>query len=59
MGKLAKRNSDISREIASGILEMQEHAKLTEINVTSSVMLAENSEQEIQAAHKTYVNVSN
>jgi methyl-accepting chemotaxis protein len=59
MGKLAKRNSDISREIASGILEMQEQAKLTEINVTSSVMLAENSEQEIQAAHKTYVNVSN
>jgi len=59
MGKLAKRNSDISREIASGILEMQEQAKLTEINVTSSVMLAENSEQEIQTAHKTYVNVSN
>lgn len=38
---------------------MQEQAKLTEINVTSSVMLAENSEQEIQTAHKTYVNVSN
>lgn len=59
MGKLAKKNSDISREIAKGILEMQEQAKLTEINVSSSVELAQNSEREIQEAHKTYVNVSN
>ncbi len=59
MGKLAKRNSDISREIAKGIHEMQEQAKLTEINVSSSVVLAENSEKKIQSAHQTYMNVSN
>jgi methyl-accepting chemotaxis protein len=59
MGKLAKKNSDISREIAKGIIEMQEQAKLTEINVSSSVELAQNSEKEIKEAHKTYVNVSN
>lgn len=58
MGRLAKKNSDYSREIAKGIQDMQEQAKLTEINVSSSVELAQNSEKEIQEAHKTYKNVS-
>jgi len=58
MGRLAKKNSDYSREIAKGIQDMQEQAKITEINVSSSVELAQNSEKEIQEAHKTYKNVS-
>lgn len=58
MGKLAQKNSTVSREISQKILEMQEQAKLTEINVSSSVELAENSEREIQSANQTYVDVS-
>lgn len=58
MGKLAQKNSEISRIISKGILEMQDQAKLTEINVSSSVELAENAEREIQSAHNTYMNVN-
>lgn len=58
MGRLAQKNSSISREIARGIFEMREQAKLTEINVSSSVELAENSEREIQKANLTYLDVS-
>ena len=44
-----KKNSDISREIAKGILRNARTGKLTEINVSSSVELAQNSEKKFKS----------
>ncbi len=57
MGNLSHKNGEISRMIFRGIMGMQDQAKLTDINVSSSVELAENSEEEIGKVHRSYEDV--
>lgn len=58
MGKLARRNSEVSRMIAKSTSGMQEQAKLTELNVISSVEFAEGAQGEISKADHSYRNIN-
>jgi methyl-accepting chemotaxis protein len=57
MGRLSMQNSEFARNIQKSIMDMQENAQLTEINVSSSVELAQNAEEEIGKAHKNYIQI--
>ncbi|MEM7184631.1 MAG: methyl-accepting chemotaxis protein [Spirochaetota bacterium] len=59
MGKLARKNSKVSRLIAESANGMKQQAKLTELNVTASVEFAEGAQIEIEKADRNYKDVSN
>ncbi|MCP5501483.1 MAG: hypothetical protein H7A25_16395 [Leptospiraceae bacterium] len=54
MGNLSRRNMEVARIIAKSAKGMKEQAKLSELNVESSVEFALGAENEINIANKNY-----
>ncbi len=58
MGKLSESSAKSARDIIRKIKELQDSAKLTELNISGSVEFATGANEQIQIAHKIYSDIN-